>query len=115
MVQAAARTRPTTAAALLEVRGLTVEFRTSAGAIRANEDVSLAIARGTTLGLVGESGSGKSVLCRSILRLVPSPPAFVTAGEVWFDGRDLLKVPDDEMRRVRGTRIRMVAIRTSRL
>ena len=87
------RTPEATVAPLLDVRGLTVEFRSRETTIRANAEVSLAVGRGATLGIVGESGSGKSVLCRSILRLVPSPPGFITAGEVWFEGRDLLQLP----------------------
>jgi oligopeptide transport system ATP-binding protein len=94
--------------ALLELRGLTTEFRGRDATVRANADVSLTLERAATLGIVGESGSGKSVLCRSILRLIPSPPGFITAGEVYFEGRDLLRLDDDAIRRVRGTEIRMV-------
>jgi peptide/nickel transport system ATP-binding protein len=96
-------------APLLEISGLVTEFRTRQGPIRANGDVSLTVSRGATLGIVGESGSGKSVLCRTILRLIPSPPCFVTAGAIRFDGRDLLALSEKEMRRVRGTGIRMVS------
>jgi len=100
---------PADLAPLLEVRGLVTEFRMRAGPpIRANDDVSLTVTRGATLGIVGESGSGKSVLCRSILRLIPSPPGFVTAGEIRLEGRDLLTLSDEAMRRVRGIEIRMV-------
>jgi oligopeptide/dipeptide ABC transporter ATP-binding protein len=102
------RTPEASSAPLLDVHGLTVEFRSRETTIRANAGISIAVGRGATLGIVGESGSGKSVLCRSILRLVPSPPGFVTAGEVWFEGRDLLKLPDEEMRRVRGTAASMI-------
>jgi len=108
MITAPVRTPKATIAPLLDVRGLTVEFRGREATIRANADISIAVERGATLGIVGESGSGKSVLCRSILRLVPSPPGFVTAGEVWFEGRDLLKLSDGEMRRVRGTAASMI-------
>ena len=93
---------------VLDVRGLVTEFRMRDATIFANAAVSLSISKGRTLGIVGESGSGKSVLCRSIRRLIPSPPGFVTAGEVRFEGRDLLTLDDAEMSRVRGTRIRMV-------
>ena len=93
---------------VLDVRGLVTEFRLRDATILANAAVSIAIARGRTLGIVGESGSGKSVLCRSILRLIPSPPGYITAGKVLFEGRDLLELDDAEMARVRGTRIRMV-------
>ena len=93
---------------ILDVRGLVTEFRLRDSTVVANDDIWLRIPKGTTLGIVGESGSGKSVLCRSILRLIPSPPAFITAGEIWFEGRDLLSLDEAEMARVRGTRIRMV-------
>jgi oligopeptide/dipeptide ABC transporter ATP-binding protein len=98
----------TTLAPLLDVRGLVTEFRGREATIRANAEVSIAIGRGATLGIVGESGSGKSVLCRSILRLIPSPPGFITGGEVWFGDRNLLTLPEEEMRRVRGTEARMI-------
>ena len=93
---------------VLEVSGLVTEFRLAHGTIRANADVFLRVRKGATLGVVGESGSGKSVLCRAILRLIPSPPGFVTAGRVLFEGRDLLTLSERQMRRVRGTQIKMV-------
>ena len=107
-MEALVRTPEATVAPLLDVRGLTTEFRSREVTIRANAEVSIVVGRGVTLGIVGESGSGKSVLCRSIPRLVPSPPGFITAGEVWFEGRDLLTLPEEEMRRVRGTEVRMI-------
>jgi oligopeptide transport system ATP-binding protein len=64
--------------------------------------------QGETLAIVGESGCGKSVGVMSLLRLIPQPPGKITAGEVWFDGRDLLKISDDEIRQVRGNRIAMI-------
>ena len=76
---------------LLQIAELTVEFWTRAGPIRANDKVSLDIRPGETLGVVGESGSGKSVLCRAILRLLPSPPARVSAKALLFAGRDLMR------------------------
>ena len=104
----AAAPSPLSATPVLSVRGLVTEFRQRETTILANAAVSLDIPKGRTLGIVGESGSGKSVLCRSILRLIPSPPGFITAGEVWFEGRDLLGLEEAEMARIRGTRIRMV-------
>jgi oligopeptide/dipeptide ABC transporter ATP-binding protein len=95
-------------APLLRVDNLTTEFRTPSGTIVANDHVSLWVDAGKTLGIVGESGSGKSVLCRSILRLVPSPPAHTVGGEVWFDGRDLLTVSDSTMQTIRGIDIGMI-------
>ncbi len=93
---------------LLEVRGLATEFRQGPRTVRANADISLSLAPGRTLGIVGESGSGKSVLLRSILRLIPSPAGRIAAGSVLFEGRDLLTLPEREMRAIRGTRLAMV-------
>jgi oligopeptide/dipeptide ABC transporter ATP-binding protein len=93
---------------LLWIAELTVEFKTRAGPIRANDKVSLDIRPGETLGIVGESGSGKSVLCRAILRLLPSPPARVSAKTLLFAGRDLMRLDDVAMRGVRGHDIAMI-------
>lgn len=93
---------------LLEVNDLTTEFRMPGGTIVANRNVSLSVERGKTLGIVGESGSGKSVFCRSLLQLIPSPPGRIVGGEVWFDGRDLLKLSEGEIREIRGKEIAMV-------
>ena len=93
---------------ILEIEDLVVEFRQREKVVRAANHVSIAIRHGETLGIVGESGSGKSVLCRSILRLLPSPPAFVRSGRITFNGRDLLKLSDAEMEQVRGTDIAMI-------
>lgn len=92
---------------ILEVRHLNTYFFTRAGTIKAADDVSFDIKTGSTLALVGESGSGKSVTSLSILRLVP-PPGKITAGEVLFNGRDLMKLGDQEMRRLRGREIAMI-------
>lgn len=93
---------------VLTVRSLTTEFRLAGKTIRANADLSLSVDSHQTLGIVGESGSGKSVLCRSLLRLVPDPPGRITAGEVLLNGRDLLKLSDGEMQRVRGGELKMI-------
>jgi oligopeptide/dipeptide ABC transporter ATP-binding protein len=93
---------------LLKVEGLTTEFRTESGPLRAVDNVSLEISEGETLGLVGESGCGKSVTALSIMRLVPDPPGRIVGGHVWFQGRDLLALGEAEMRRVRGGQIGMV-------
>ncbi|MGZ9190487.1 MAG: ATP-binding cassette domain-containing protein, partial [Nitrospira sp.] len=73
-----------TAETLLNIVGLNAEFHTPAGTVLANKNLSLSLLRGQTMGIVGESGSGKSVLCRAILGLIPSPPGFITGGEIWF-------------------------------
>ena len=92
---------------LLEVRGLSVQFDTATGPIRAVDDVHLNIARGQTVGLVGESGCGKSTLAYALLRLVP-PPGRIVEGEVLWKGTDLLRLPDKEIRRVRGKEIALI-------
>jgi peptide/nickel transport system ATP-binding protein len=92
---------------LLDVRGLRTSFYTRAGVIRAVTGISFSVSRNEVLGLVGESGCGKSVTSLSILRLITSPGR-IEAGEVVFDGRDLLTLSNEEMRRVRGDRIAMI-------
>ena len=94
--------------ALLSVRGLSVHFRTRQGIVRAVEGLSFDIARGETLALVGESGSGKSTVAAALMRIVPTPPGSIAAGEVFFEGRDLVKLPEREMRKIRGSRIAMI-------
>ena len=96
------------ASPLLEVRRLSTHFTTRTGTVHAVDDVSFELKAGETLGLVGESGCGKSMTALSILRLVPAPAGRVVAGEIIFEGEDLLTLSDDEMRRVRGGRIGIV-------
>jgi oligopeptide transport system ATP-binding protein len=93
---------------LLDIRNLTTRFYTQDGVVKAVNGISYSIAPGATLGIVGESGCGKSVSMLSVMRLIPDPPGRVEAGEVFFNNRDLLKLSDDEMRRVRGAEIAMV-------
>jgi oligopeptide/dipeptide ABC transporter ATP-binding protein len=92
---------------ILEVRGLSTHFITRAGKVRAVDDVSFSIERGSTLALVGESGCGKSVTSLSILRLVP-PPGSIVAGKILFNGRDLMELDDEQMRKLRGSEIAMI-------
>ncbi len=92
---------------LLEVRDLTVHFRTEEGLVEAVDRVSFAMRAGEILGVVGESGSGKSATALALLRLV-RPPGRIVGGQVRFDGVDLLALTEDEMRAVRGARISMV-------
>lgn len=93
---------------LLDVKGLRTQFFTQDGVVNAVNGISYTVDEGETLAIVGESGCGKSVSVMSLIRLIPQPPGKVVAGEVWFDGRDLLKLDDDEIRQVRGNRIAMV-------
>lgn len=93
---------------LLEVRSLTTRFFTEDGVVRAVEDVSLEIFPGEILSLVGESGCGKSVTGLSLLRLIPIPPGKIAGGEILFEGRDLLRLDEREMERVRGNAISMI-------
>jgi len=92
--------------ALLEVENLCVDFATAQGSGRAVRDVSFAIAPGEVLGLVGESGSGKSVSSLAILRLLP--PQATVSGSMQFDGEDLLSLPEEKMRTIRGAGISMI-------
>lgn len=94
--------------ALLEIRNLSVSFDTDEGRIRAVDDVSLEIRKGEVLGLVGESGCGKSVTAMSTLRLIPSPPGIIEAGQILYNGADMLQMPIKELRRLRGNDISMI-------
>lgn len=94
--------------ALLEVKNLVTAFQTESGVLHAVEDVSFAVQPGKTLGLVGESGCGKSVTSLSIMRLLPKPSGYVVSGEVMLEGQDLLKLPPEAMRHIRGNRISMI-------
>ena len=93
---------------LLEVRNLHTEFRTGAGAVPAVDGISYTVERGETVAIVGESGSGKTAGALSILRLIPDPPGRITQGEILFAGRDLMRVSDEAIRRVRGADIGMI-------
>lgn len=93
---------------LLSICRLTTCFRTTAGTVTAVDGVSLDVQPGQVLGIVGESGCGKTVLSLSILRLLPVPPAFFRRGQVFFEGRNLLTLNSQELRRIRGDRISMI-------
>jgi oligopeptide transport system ATP-binding protein len=93
---------------LLSVRNLRTYFDEDECVVKAVDGVSFDLQRGETLGIVGESGSGKSVTNLSILRLIPSPPGRIAGGEVIFDGQNLLSLPDEQMRAIRGRRIAMI-------
>ncbi|MGB9854151.1 MAG: ABC transporter ATP-binding protein [Candidatus Bathyarchaeales archaeon] len=92
---------------LLTVENLTVEYWARRGKVRAVDNVSFSLGKTETLGVVGESGSGKSTLGLSLIRLVP-PPGRIVNGHVWLEGIDLLKLREDEMRKVRGRKISFI-------
>ena len=93
---------------VLSVRGLRTHFITRERTVKAVDGVTYDLHPGKTLAVVGESGSGKSVHALSILRLLPEPPAKVVGGEILFNGKDLLKMSHEEMRKIRGNRIAMI-------
>ncbi len=93
---------------LLSIRDLSISFATESGVLRAVDRVSFDVPAGRTVALVGESGCGKSVTAHAVLRLLPEPPARVDGGEILFEGRDLLKLPERDLREVRGGRVGMV-------
>ena len=93
---------------MLEIDGLTVEFKTEEGAFYAVDNVSFHISRGEILGLVGESGCGKSVTAMSIPRLIPSPPGIIKKGSIRFKGEDLLQLDSREMSKIRGSKISII-------
>jgi len=93
---------------LLSIRGLSTHFITEEGTVRAVDGVDLHVPRRSTVGIVGESGSGKSVTSLSIMRLIPEPPGRIVAGDIDFDGTNLLTLSEEAMRKVRGKRIAMI-------
>ena len=93
---------------LLSVRNLKTYFYTDEGVVKAVDGLNYELHQGETLGIVGESGCGKSVHALSVMRLIPTPPGKVVEGEILFQGTNLLKLPEDEMRRIRGNRIAMI-------
>ena len=93
---------------LLEVRNLKTYFHVLDGTVPAVDGVSFSLKRGQSLGIVGESGSGKSVTALTLMRLLDIPPAEIREGEIWFDGREILSMPMDEMRKIRGNDMAMI-------
>ncbi len=96
------------AEALLTVKNLKTYFYTDEGVVKAVDGLTYTLHRGETLGIVGESGCGKSVHALSIMRLIPQPPGKIVEGEIVFEGKNLLHLPDEQMRRIRGNRIAMI-------
>jgi len=93
---------------LLEVRDLRTYFHVLDGTVPAVDGVSYTLKRGKSLGIVGESGSGKSVSALTMMRLLDIPPAEIRSGEIWFDGKEILSMPMDEMRKLRGNDMAMI-------
>jgi len=93
---------------LLSIENLVVEYTAGDQVIHAVNGVSFELERGKTLGLVGETGAGKTSIAKAILRILPDPPARVPEGEICFGGKDLLKISEAEMRKIRGRKISMV-------
>lgn len=92
----------------LSVRNLTVTYETSDAVVQAVNDISFDLKKGKTLALVGETGAGKTTIARSIMRILPNPPAKIKSGEIIFESRDLLNITEKEMRGVRGEKIAMI-------
>ncbi|MCP4399006.1 MAG: ABC transporter ATP-binding protein [bacterium] len=95
-------------APLFEVNNLTTRFYTANGVVQAVNGISYSVGEGEIIGVVGESGCGKSVSMRSAVRIIPQPPGKIESGEVLFKGRDLLKLNEEEMRKIRGNEIAMI-------
>ena len=93
---------------LLEIKDLCVEFKTMAGTVHAVDHLSYTLHRGEKLGIVGESGSGKSVSSLAMMQLIPNPPGKVTGGQILYNGKDLVKLSEREMQKIRGNEISMI-------
>ncbi len=93
---------------MLEIKNLTIEFRTEDETVKAVKSLNLSIPKGKTVGLVGESGSGKSVTSLAIMGLIPNPPGKISEGEILFHGEDLTKASNERMRKLRGNKIAMI-------
>ena len=93
---------------LIEIKDLAIHYETDDGVVKALNSVSLSLVKGRTLGVVGETGAGKTTLGKGILRLIPAPPGRIVSGSVLFEGQDLLKLSEAEMRKIRGRSISMI-------
>ena len=93
---------------LLSVKNLTVEYTSEGEVIHAVNNVSFNLEKGKTIALVGETGAGKTSIARAILRILPEPPARVPNGEIFFEGKDLMKVEEEDMQKIRGKEISMI-------
>ena len=93
---------------LLSIKDLDVQYKTEDGVVHAANGISLDLYEGETLGLVGETGAGKTTVALSVLKLIPDPPGKIVAGEITYKGRDIVNMPESEMRRIRGDEISMI-------
>jgi peptide/nickel transport system ATP-binding protein len=93
---------------LLEIKNLTIHYKTDDGAVHAVENLNLEVAEGETLGFVGETGAGKTTTALGIMQLIPSPPGKILSGEIYFEGEDLLKKSNKQMTSIRGEKIAMI-------
>ncbi len=93
---------------LLNIIDLSIHYLTEDGDVRAVNNIDLELDAGETLGLVGETGAGKTTTALGIMRLVPNPPGEITSGKIEFEGRDLMEIPEEEMRMIRGNKISMI-------
>ena len=93
---------------LLQAKNLHTYFKSEDGLVKAVNGIDLVVRRGQTIGLVGESGCGKSVTALSIMRLIPDPPGRIVSGKINFEGQDLTRLSEADMRRIRGNAISMI-------
>lgn len=93
---------------LLQIKNLSIEFRTFDGVVKAINNLNLELPKGKTIGLVGETGAGKTTTALAIMGLIPNPPGVITSGEILFEGKDLLKAGKKELQEYRGDKIAMI-------
>lgn len=93
---------------LLDIKNLEVQYVTDEETVYAVNGIDISLNEGETLGLVGETGAGKTTTALGIMRLVPNPPGKIMGGEIIYEGENLLKLPEEEMRKIRGNKISMI-------
>ncbi|MBR1672699.1 MAG: ABC transporter ATP-binding protein [Fretibacterium sp.] len=93
---------------MLDIRDLTIHYETDSGVVHAVEGLNLQLGRGESLGFVGETGAGKTTTALGVMRLIPNPPGKIKSGEILFEGEDLLRKSEAEMRKIRGAKIAMI-------
>ena len=93
---------------MLDIKDLTIHYEVEGGIVHAVEGLNLTLGKGESLGFVGETGAGKTTTALGIMRLIPNPPGKIKSGEILFNGEDLLKKSESEMRKIRGEKIAMI-------